>query len=214
MLKRTLNLTLSVGLMLAASGQLAAQAWDAPSFLTPRPVQEVGLSFIVPENSDWGLVGYFRQPNVIANALKLGIRGGYLDRDPGSAGLVGIDASGMLMSTAEGNRVDLAWTVGLGGTFGRDVTEVRVPLGVTGGILLPVARALTIYPYVHPRIGVDIDLEGNKTDGRTVVNLDVGADIGLGQHILLRLAGTLLESAAWGIGLAWIGGPTLPVSAN
>lgn len=258
MIRRALILTLSAGLLVPAAEPLAAQAWDTPSFLAPRPLKELGLSLVVPEDTDWGLVGYFRQPRVIENTVNLGFRAGYLklddrdrddiiitiddledlqdlqddledvddldelievldiddfDGDRGSAAVVGFDAYGMLMSTSDGDRVDLAWAVGLGGTFGDDVTEVRVPIGVTAGIGLPLTKGLTLYPYVYPRIGIDVDFEG-ETEGDTGLSLDVGADLGIGRNILLRLAGTVIDRPAWGIGLAWVRGPREEVTAN
>lgn len=255
MIRRALILTFAAGLLLPAAGPLAAQAWDTPSFLAPRPLKELGLSLVVPEDTDWGLVGYFRQPRAIENNVNLGFRAGYLkledrgqddviitiddldqfrddleelddlddledlldieeiDNDRGSAAVVGFDAYGMLMSTSEGDRVDLAWSTGLGGTFGDHVTEVRVPIGITAGVGLTLAEGLTLYPYVYPRIGIDIDLEG-ETEGDTGLTIDLGTDIGLGEHILLRLAGSVLDRPAWGIGLAWVRGPREEVTAN
>lgn len=220
MFRHALVLTLSTSFFLPAAAPLAAQAWDAPSFLAPRSLKEIGLSLIVPDDVDWGLVGYFRQPRAIENTVNLSFRAGYLDlennddRDGGSAGLAGLDAYGLVMSTSEGDRADLAWSVGLGGTFGDDVSELRVPIGVTAGLGFSVASGLTLYPYVYPRVGIDLDLEGSDTDAETGLSIDIGTDIGLGRHILLRLAGTVINESAWGIGVAWVRGGTEPVTAN
>lgn len=213
MLKRGLGLAVTAGLTLIIAGPLAAQAWDAPSFLAPRQQNELGAAFIVPEDSHWGLVGLWRRPG----RINLGLRGGYIDRDRGDdsegAGIGGVDAYGMLASADDGGPADLAWTAGLGGTFGDDVSELRVPIGVAAGLGFPVATGLSIYPYVHPRIGIDVDLEGD-VDADTGLSIDIGADLGIGRNILLRLAGSLLDTPAWGIGLSWVGGPTSPVTAN
>lgn len=244
MIRRALILTLSAGLLLSAAGPLAAQAWDTPSFLAPRPLKELGLSLVVPDDTDWGLVGYFRQPRAIENTVNIGFRAGYLrledrgvdlediideldeidnieeiedldiDADRGAAAVFGFDAYGMLMSASEGDRADVAWTVGLGGTFGDDVSEVRVPIGLSAGLGFPVTEGLTIYPYVHPRIGIDVDLEGPDTEGDTGLSIDLGTDIGIGRNILLRLAGTVLDRSAWGIGVAWVRGARDEVTAN
>lgn len=213
MSKRALGLATAAGLMLAVAGPLAAQAWDAPSFLAPRQQNELGAAFIVPEDSHWGLVGLWRRPG----RINLGLRGGYIDLERGDdddgAGIVGADVYGMLVSASDGGPADLAWTAGLGGTFGDDVSEIRVPVGVAAGLGFPIGSGLSVYPYVNPRIGIDIDLEGD-VDAHTGLSIDVGADVGIGRHLLLRLAGTVVDRPAWGIGLSWVRGRKAPVTAN
>jgi hypothetical protein len=180
----------------------SAQAWDVPSFLGPQPVDEIGAAFINPEHSDWGLVGFWRQ----TGGLGLGVRAGFVDLGNVSSILVGADFFGQLLTPRAGSPLALAWTAGAGGTFMEDVTTVRIPLGLSGGLSLALGSGLTIQPYVHPRLGLDLLIVDDETETDTSVSVDVGADIGLGQSVRLRVAGSFVDTPAWGIGLSWLGG--------
>lgn len=209
MLKRALLMMAGVGVLFAAPDPLAAQdAWDVPSFQPPRPVHELGAYLIVPDRDDLGIMALWRQPG----GLNLGVRAGLLidrdsDRSTKYGGLVGVDVQGPLRRYGPQFPVDLSWTAGVGGTF-NSTDEVRIPIGVSAGRRVDF-DTVVLYPYVHPRVGIDIELDAgdDDTDTRFGFTTDVGLDLVLRQQVMLRLAASLLDRTGFGVGLAWSPGP-------
>lgn len=209
MLRRALLVAAGAGLLLAGPNSLAAQdAWDVPSFQPPRPVNEIGAYLIVPDRDDLGIMGLWRAPG----ALNLGVRAGLLidrdsDRDTKYGGLVGLDIQGMLRRYGPQFPVDLSWTAGLGGTF-NSTDEVRIPIGVSAGRRVDF-QTIVLYPYVHPRVGIDVELDAgdDDTDTRFGFTTDVGLDLIVRQQLMVRIAASLLDRTGFGVGVAWSPGP-------
>jgi hypothetical protein len=183
-----------------------AQSWDAPSFFGPRPMDDIGIYISRTERrfggDATGLSAIWRQ----SGNLNLGVRAGVGDlEDPGGTVLVGSELYGSLNRLVPGSGLDVAWILGAGAVFGSNYTFFSLPLGVSIGLRLG-SGSVSIAPYVHPRVALDIeafDTDGEEetfTDGSVVV--DIGADVNIGPRFILRVGGSLADRKAYGIGLA------------
>jgi hypothetical protein len=186
---------------------LAAQQlfWDAPSFFSPRPMDDIGI-YVTRANQTFedatGLSAIWRQ----SGNLNLGVRAGVADlSDAGGTVLVGAEFYGPLNSLLPASQLEIAWGLGAGAVFGSNYTTFSVPLGLSIGLRLG-SSGFQILPYAHPRLSLDIQAydqngtETTKTDGS--VALDLGADISIGERLILRVGGSLLDREAFGAGLA------------
>jgi hypothetical protein len=175
-----------------AAAPLAAQAFDEPSFLPPRPGDDLGI--YVTSQGDYGVQGIWR-------AGGLGVRGGWVSLvDGGSAFLVGVEAFTRLLRAEVGLPFDLALTLGAGATFA-DATQLRVVGGLTLGRQFNFG-SMVLQPYAHPRLGVDFRAQGDDMTISIPVIADVGADLGLPEGVTVRF-GTSLGEGVYGLGIAF-----------
>jgi hypothetical protein len=180
-------------------------AWDEPSFFSPRPMDDIGI-YITRANrtrrDPTGLSAIWRQ----SGNLNLGVRAGVGDlRNAGETVLVGAELYGPLNSLLPGSSIDLSWIVAAGAVFGDSYTVFSMPLGASIGMRLG-SGSVQVLPYVYPRIALDIvavDINGEEqTETDAVLAVDLGADVSLGERLILRLGGSVLERTAFGVGLA------------
>lgn len=186
-----------------SSAQLAS--WDAPMFFAPRPMDDLGLYVTRTDQAfgnATGLMGIWRQ----SGNLNLGVRAGVGDLDDaGNSLLVGAELYGGLNSLLPGSGIAISWNLGAGATFGDEYTFFTVPFGASFGLNLG-SGSVSVSPYVHPRISLDIlavgsgQNEDTSTDGAVAV--DLGADVNLGPKWVLRAAYSLGDRDAFGVGLA------------
>lgn len=181
---------------LMVAGGAEAQVWDAPSFLPPRPGEDLGIYFTQPDNADWGLQGIWRQHG----NLNLGVRLGYVDYANDGAFIAGAETWGALASAGPELPVDVSWTLGLGAAFG-DFTLLTVPVGLSVGRLL-VLSPITLQVYGHPRLALVAASVNDQTETDLEVFFDLGADVHLNPEWKARLGFTLGGTDAFGIGLA------------
>jgi hypothetical protein len=198
----------SVTPFLARALPLTAQAWDAPSFFSPRPGEDIGLYVIDAEGvDDLGFAAIWRQEGNI----NLGVRAGLAGGDFFS---VGAEFYGPLDVLGPQSPLLISWILGAGGTF-NDATWLRIPLGVSIGLNLGSSSSIRIMPYVHPRVAFDLVAfdtpAGEETETEFNVDVDLGADIGLGQQFVLRFGATIGEWDAIGAGIAYRMGRRLVV---
>lgn len=198
---RLYTLSASGLIPLLMAGPLAAQAWDSPSFFSPRPGEDIGLYVIQPERGgSTGFAAIWRQ----SGNINLGVRAGLTGDDHIS---VGSEFHGPLDLLGPQSPVLLAWVLGLGATF-NDVTALRVPLGMSAGISLP-AGSMVITPYVHPRLALDVVAYDNQngdevTDTDVRFPVDIGADATLGESFVLKVGATLGDGRnVFGAGIAY-----------
>lgn len=188
----------AVGLLLPiGAGELRAQAWDAPSFFSPRPHDDLGLYAFVPEHGELGAQAIWRQ----SGNINLGVRAG-LGQD---LILVGAEFYGPLRLASE--PVLLAWQVGLGAGF-NDLTLLRVPVGVSAGLDLAGQGLPQLTPYVFPRVALEVSAWQNPAgDEETSTDLgfalDIGADLVVTPELILRAGVTLADQNAFGVGIAY-----------
>ena len=190
--------SLAVALLLALTGpgSVWAQAWDTPSFFSPRSHDDLGLYGFVPEHGDWALAAIWRQ----SGRLNLGVRAGVGDR----LVLLGAEFYGPLQLPE--SPLLLAWQVGFGAGFD-DVTLLRIPAGLSAGFDLGTRGGPQLTPYVFPRLALELaawnegDQERTHTD--LAFALDLGADLNLTPDLILRAGATIADRNAIGVGVAY-----------
>lgn len=186
----------------AAFASGARAQWDAPSFLAPRPTDDIGIYVVDMDGADLGIEGIWRQ----SGNLNLGVRVGYLDTAGDGRLVAGGETWGALLSAGPDFPVDVSWTLGAGALIG-DGVIFSVPVGLTIG------RALVLTPvsfqvYGHPRLALVASSAGDVA-GDDDTNLDVeamfdiGADVYVSEDLTARLGFTLGGPDALGIGLAY-----------
>ncbi len=180
---------------LTVATNVSAQ-WDAPSFLAPRPGEDLGV--YLSTQGDFAVEGIWRQ----RGSLNLGVRLGYVDSANGRV-LVGGETWGPLLSAGPSFPLDASWTFGVGALIG-DVSDLDIPVGLTVGRTFA-ADPMTIQVYGHPRVAVVVN--GDPGPGQDDVELqgrfDIGADALLNRTLKLRVGVTFGQSDALGVGLAW-----------
>lgn len=194
--------SIAAGLVLAfcISPPAAAQNWDSPTFFAPRSHDDVGLYLLKIEDfDDVGFAGIWRQ----SGNINLGLRAGRAAGDLGW--LVGVELYGPLNVFGPASTVLASWMVGGGAVFD-DFTLLRIPVGVSFGLDLG-SGGVAITPYVHPRVAFDLFTEGEgrneDTETEFNVDVDIGADIALGDSFVLRGGFTIGDLNNFGVGLAY-----------
>jgi hypothetical protein len=190
-------------LLVGFAAPAAAQAWDTPSFFAPRPHDDVGAYLIKPEGGDLGVVAIWRQ----SGNINLGVRGGIGGDSDDRVFMLGAELYGPVPLATTGLPILLAWNTGIGAGF-NGVTSLRIPLGVSIGLDLGRESGLAITPYVHPRATFDlfvIERANGEEDTETDfdVEVDIGADVQLGERWLLRAGFSLANVEVFGVGLAY-----------
>ena len=205
MFKRTF-LTTAL-LVVTASGASAQSGWDAPTFFSPRPMDDIGLYVFKTDASTigdpTGLKLIWRQ----SGNLNLGVHAGFADLDAaGETILLGAELYGPLSSMAASTGLAMSWGLGAGAVFGDNYIDMSVPLGVSIGFQLG-SGGMNVLPYVHPRVSLDISSydvgpDQEETDTNIGFSVDVGADVNLGQRFVLRGGASFGDRGAYGIGAA------------
>jgi hypothetical protein len=199
MIRRTAALA---ALLLLGAGPAAAQSWDTPSFMSPRPADDIGVYSFRPDGGAWGFGAMWRQ----SGNVNLGVRAAIAGQEGARAVLVGAELSAPVRfpGALPGAPLAIAWTAGIGASM-NGVTALSVPVGLTAGVTLPVAGAIVV-PYVHPRLAFGLLAEtiaGEEvTETEFTVPVDVGADVQLGESIVLRIGFTLADVNTVGAAVA------------
>jgi hypothetical protein len=209
-------------LLLVTAQGASAQKWDAPLFFSPRPMDDIGAYYVSSnrccgfDNSN-GLKLIWRQ----SGNLNLGVHAGTGDlSNIGESILLGAELYGPLSNIIRAGNLALSWSLGIGAAFGEDddtqlsYMDFSVPVGVSVGIPIGTGGT-TILPYIHPRVSFDVvaitdeatDVEETFTDVGFAA--DLGAEVSLGQSLLVRAAYTFGSDSdetgkrdAFGIGVA------------
>lgn len=205
MFKRSLIFT--AALTATFTGNASAQAgWDAPTFFSPRPMDDVGIYAFKTNAASigdpTGLKLIWRQ----SGNLNLGVHAGTADLgNVGEAILLGGEFYGPLSGATASTGLVMSWGLGAGAVFGDDYIDLSVPLGVSIGMNLGTG-GVSLLPYVHPRVSLDVSSFGSGANEVTDTNLglsvDVGVDVGLGERFILRAGGSFGDREAYGAGLA------------
>jgi hypothetical protein len=197
------NLSSLIGTALLASAAAvpaAGQAWDEPSFFSPRPGEDVGLYAVRAEGGDWGAAAIWRQ----SGNINLGVRGGLAS---GNRVSVGAEFFGPLDLLGPGSGLLVSWVAGLGAAF-NGTTALRVPVGISLGVELGTPGAAVLLPYAHPRVALDVrsyDLADGReqTDTDVVFVIDLGADAAVGAALVLRVGASIGTDNTFGAGVAY-----------
>lgn len=186
-----------------ASSAHAQVAWDAPSYMPPRPGDDIGI--YLSDRGDFGIEGIWRQHG----NLNLGVRLGYIDTPVDGIITVGAETWDMLAAAGTLLPVDVGWTLGVGAAFNGGTT-LGVPVGLTFGAPVVLGQ-LVLQPYVHPRLGVFLHSVADQTQLDLEGLFDLGVDAVLNENLKLRLGATFGSNDALGVGLAyrWTRGVTV-----
>lgn len=171
--------------------------FDTPSFLPPRPGDDIGI-YLIPDlgGADFGLQGIWRQ----RGNLNLGLRVGYIDLGTTGAVVVGVDSWDLVAEAGDQFPVDVAWTLGAGAAFNGG-TLLELPAGISIGRVFEI-DPVTLQGYFHPRLALFI--EPDAPDEIFVEGLfDLGVDALLSEDLKVRLGITLGRVDAVGVGLAY-----------
>jgi hypothetical protein len=195
---------IALTLIAAATAPAAAQAWDNPSFFAPRAHDDIGLYLINPEGGDLGFTALWRQ----SGNINLGVRAGIGGDSDNRLWLLGAELYGPL-DFATGMPILFSWNTGVGASFGDGTTAMRIPLGISAGIDVGQAgAAVSILPYVHPRVVFDL-VATERANGEEVTesefdfDIDLGADVGIGERWIVRGGVSLANSTTFGFGVAY-----------
>lgn len=194
---RVRDLVLAVSILLVHTAPVAAQAWDAPAFFSPRPGDEIGAYVLDPPSGDLGAMVLWRQ----GGGIDLGVRLGIASGDDETRVFFGGEFFGSLFTAGGQFPLDVAWLVGAGATLG-DISLVRIPAGVSIGREVELADVV-ILPYAFPRVGLDFHTSGDNTDTEFSVTVDLGFDLRISGGWLLRFAVALGDHDALGAGVAY-----------
>lgn len=205
MIRRSLALT--VALTAVFAGSASAQAgWDAPTFFSPRPMDDIGIYVFktdAPRIGDpTGLKLIWRQ----SGNLNLGLHAGTADLDDfGEAILLGGEFYGPLSGATAATGLIMSWGLGAGAVFGDEYIDLSIPLGVSVGMSLGTG-GVSILPYVHPRVSFDLSSfdtpAGEETETNVGLSIDLGVDLGLGERFIVRAGGSFGDREAYGVGVA------------
>lgn len=172
----------------------ARAQWDAPSFMPPRPGDDVGI--YLTDYVDFGIHGIWRQQG----NLNLGLRLGYIDGFGDGALAVGAESWDLMVEGGADFPVDVGWTLGAGAVFNGG-TRVEIPVGLTLGRVLDL-DPVSLQVYGHPRLGLFIAPEAANDEVALKALFDLGVDAMLQENLKLRIGATMGYINAVGIGLA------------
>lgn len=187
--------SVALGALLLAAPAHAWAQWSAPTFMPPRPGDDIGL--YLSSTGDFGIQGIWRQHG----NLNLGVRGGYIESDAHGGVLVASETWGLLASAGQPLPVDVAWTAGVGAVFNSG-TWLEIPVGASVGRTFGLAP-VTVQLYGHPRLSLVLSSGDDQEDETELIGLfDLGADIYLTNGLRLRTGLTMGRFDALGLGLA------------
>lgn len=183
-----------VVIALAAGSEASAQ-WSSPSFMPPRPGDDIGIYLSSVEN--FGVQAIWRQHG----NLNLGVRVGWIDSPDRGGVVTAAETWGLLFRADQGLPVDVAWTLGAGAVF-EEGTSLEIPVGLTAGRTFALSP-FTLQFYAHPRLALIVHAGrdgGDETELGTL--FDAGAEVLTTGGLKLRVAATLGTFDALGVGLA------------
>jgi hypothetical protein len=197
----TLRVALITVVVLASASQASAQ-WSAPSYMPPRPGEDIGVYLAAADGLS--IQGIWRQHG----NLNLGLRVGYME---GYGGMItAAETWGPIFTAGVDFPLDVTWTVGAGAVFG-DGTAAEVPVGISMGSTLPF-HPFMVQIYGHPRLSLVLGDGSPGTKDTELAGLfDLGVDITTARGVTLRLGTTLGTFNALGAGLAWSWGRAVEV---
>lgn len=208
MIRRILGLS---ALALVIAAPLGAQAFYYPAF-QPTRVAEREYNFALADIGNGGGTGLiFQWREGLGNPrAQFTLDAGFHDPDAAGADVRLILGGGFayqMVRERQDQPFDMVFTAGVGGSFGDDVTLLRIPVGVVVGHRFPLEGSFAITPYVHPRLSIDrISFDtpgGNVSDTEMNLDVDIGATLEINKQVQFRLAALLGDRDAIGLSFAW-----------
>jgi hypothetical protein len=181
-----------------------AQAWNYPSFQTPRVVnREFNFAVFSSGDGGTGLLAQWREG--IAPDWILELEGGFTSPPHiDTHGLIGGALGYQLARETKDVPLDFLLTGGFYDAFGNPNT-FRIPVGVSIGHRFALDNGMAITPFAVPRLSID----HSPDDTKLGVEFDIGGSFELTQQLAVRLLGTFGGSNALpndpgiGFSVAW-----------
>ncbi len=197
----------AVALPLSSAG---AQAANYPSLQLPTASVRDYTAAIA---SGAGTMAIFQWREGVGAGMHLGLDAGVADYNGRSnlQLLVGGSGGYELLRAAGDQPLDLMLTGGVGTSFGGGSTIFRVPVGVSVGHTFDLEQGMSLTPYVHPRLSLDVcnDCGGSGRNRSEVsLNFDLGVSFQVNRQFAVRVAGSFSGSDFFGedsfaVGLNW-----------
>ena len=150
-----------------------------------------------------GTVALFQWREGAGPAMHLGLDVGLADYNRSSdlQLFIGGSLGRELLRAAGEQPLDVLLTAGAGASFGGGSTLFRIPVGVSIGHTFALDQGMSLTPYVHPRLSIDIcdDCGGSgSNDSDVTLNFDLGANFQVNRQFAVRAAMSISGSGFFG----------------
>lgn len=179
-----------------ASSPLRAQAFNYPSMQVPTASTR---DYTAALSSGAGTTALFQWREGWTPTRHLQLDLGLVDRKRSETLMMFVGGSmGQEIARASGDQpLDLLFTAGAGAAFGSGVTLIRIPIGVSIGHTFELDQGMSITPYVHPRISLDVCSSCGPRDrsrSEASLNFDLGVNFQVNRRFAVRAAGAFSGS--------------------
>lgn len=208
-----LRVCATVVLLLMPAYGATAQAFTYPSLQLPTASIRDYTAAIA---SGGGTSVLFQWREGAGEGMHVGLDAGFADpKNSNNLRLFVGGSIGRELVRASGDQpLDLLVTGGVGVAFGGGSTLFRIPVGVSVGHTFALDDGMSITPYAHPRLSLDVCQGCAGVGGHSTVGLDfdLGANFQVNRQFAVRAAGSFtgsnrLGSAnAFAVGLNWTPG--------
>lgn len=208
------------GLFLIPAQGASAQAFTYPSLQLPTSSIRDYTAAIA---SGGGTSVLFQWREGIGEGMHVGLDAGFADPKNSSSLRLFVGGSvGRELLRATGDQpLDLLVTGGVGAAFGGGSTLFRVPVGVSVGHTFALDDGMSITPYAHPRLSIDVcqGCSGSASRSALGLDFDLGASFQVNREFAVRAAGSFTGSNRQGsansfaVGLNWTPGAVKRVGA-
>lgn len=204
------RLRLAAALALAAilpATEAPAQAWAYPSFQPPRVItREYNFGIADADRGGAAIVFQWREQSGPQTQFSFDI--GIADSDRRDSDLVlfgGVGLGHRLGTSTPEVPIDFLLTAGIYLAVG-DINLFRIPIGVSIGHRFDMGGEMSLTPYVHPRISIDVC--GDDCDSDIGLTFDLGANFQISRSVSIRGAAIFtgsnrFDGDGFGISLAW-----------
>lgn len=198
-------------LLTITSNARAQLPWETPSMLAPHAPRGLGIlaaSYAAAPNDGWGVALTWRKADAPTGlGFRLAAGQGRGDRPAIAAG---VEASAWIARVSNNCPVDMIWTTGIGGSYGRSA-QVALPVGVSAGRSFG-EDAVWFNPYAATRVIVEGRFGGRAPADELDLQLatEVGANVSFDRNrrLIVRMAAAIGDRSALTVG-AHIGGGRL-----
>jgi hypothetical protein len=172
-----------------------------PAFQLPQTADREFNFILADAGRATSMVAQWREG--VGDRSQLSFDGGFSDINAGSSGvhilLGGQFAYQMLRPTTDAP-LDMLFTAGVFTRIGSAPGDaMTVPFGVSMGHRFGLDGVMSITPFVHPRLSIDIF----DKDTDLNINFDLGVSFDVTSQLALRAAATLGDRDGIGISVAW-----------
>ena len=199
-----------VALLVPAIAQ--GQSYTYPSFQLPTLVERE-YNFAAADGGRAGATLLFQWREAVSPLWQLGVDAGLADPDGTASSrlVLGGHAARQLTRATTDMPFDVALTGGVGfsGVNGHNV--VRIPVGASVGHRFALDGGMSVTPFVHPRLSLDLcnDCKAGDSDRKLNVAVDIGGSLQMTEQVALRIAATaggsdyLGSGNGLGLSVAW-----------